>query len=82
MLLIKKTGKKQSQKRLDKIIFSLEQKDFTKVTIKHNIAKKVWVAKSRNQRSGSSKPSSTKKPPREANDTIFKASLQIIISNF
>ena len=52
MLLIKKTGKKQSQKRLDEIIFSLEQKDFAEVTIKHNIPKKVWVAKSRNQRSG------------------------------
>ena len=47
-----KTGKKQSQKRLDEIIFSLEQKDFAEVTIKHNIPKKVWVAKSRNQRSG------------------------------
>ena len=39
-----KTGKKQSQKRLDEIIFSLEQKDFTEVTIKQNIPKKVWVA--------------------------------------
>ncbi len=39
-----KTGKKQSQKRLDEIILSVPQKNFTEVTLEQEKPKTVWVA--------------------------------------
>ncbi len=39
-----KTGKKQSEKRLDEIILSLPQEDFEAVTLELDKPKTVWVA--------------------------------------
>lgn len=39
-----KTGKKQSQKRLDEIALSLPQNNFQEVTLEQDIPKTVWVA--------------------------------------
>ncbi len=44
MLLIALAGKKQGQKRLDEIVLSLPQKNFTEVTLEQEQPKTVWVA--------------------------------------
>ncbi len=39
-----KNRKKQLQKRLDEILLSLPQKNFTEVTLEQDVSKTVWVA--------------------------------------
>ena len=44
MLSIKKTERNNYKKRLDEILLSLPQKNFTEVTLEQDVSKTVWVA--------------------------------------